>query len=410
MKNTKLRLFLVMGIVIVLSACSLQLGDGNSSLGCVGNCPEISVDTDSFDKDPTNLITATKTKYEPIASSSVVVVPMTSVMVSIGDGYFCPTKEVKGKRENVWKRPGAHPYSGTVGLAIGLFKNVPKEVRTAWQKNVAVNTFTKRTLKEGERSCGMFYTVDGIKGSYHKIWRNVKNGAWVNEENAKNGANVTSVEHGGYIWDLVIPDICANVSYVARKVATMSVAPVVKSATLSKKTLKGGPNFLTQVLFWEWDSIPVDLQNKIKEVNSTESNESYAVANGSVSRDLNNDLITSWKNGKATTVTVPITALVKYPGSNDWEQITAGPKDHPDENGLVYWEKEISRAGATVPNSQFFVKMSSQRGCKVIYPRKSNDGRLLSTRVNPKGTHGELASIALRGDKAIALNVVMDCP
>ncbi|MFC1729778.1 hypothetical protein ACFL6I_05525 [candidate division KSB1 bacterium] len=394
-------------------------------------------------------------------------------LVSIGDDYFCPAQAVNGKREQVWKRPGAHPYSGTVGQAIGLLRDVPKEVRAAWQKNVNADVFTSRTLKEGERFCSMFYTVDGkntptvvdekkddgwwpswLRGrmmgpkdpqsdasrsvqsqkpngnSYHRIWSNIKNGEWVNKPGAKNGALVVSVEHGGYIWELIVPEVCDNVSYVVRPILkplmlapeptpqkaepvtgeTAPAAPVMTPA--HKQLVKDRPGFFYRVTFWRWDSISVDLQNEIKEVMLSESNDTYALAGGAVSRDIGPKLFTSWEKGGATTVKVPSTVSVKYTNSGDWKSVSANIGDHPAFPDLVFWEEDGNRVEALTTTSNFELRNPTAEGCTLVYPTKRMK-YALSYRLNAKGALSEVGQLASTegpiGDGA-NLHVIMDCP
>ncbi|MCW9054598.1 MAG: hypothetical protein OQJ98_01285 [Candidatus Pacebacteria bacterium] len=337
-------------------------------------------------------------------------------MTWIGDGFSCPTSAVQGERLRKWARPGAHPYAGTLGQAIGLFRDVPKEVRASWQEDFKMNKLTTRPLSEGERFCGMFYTIDGKKGPYHRVWPNVRTGAWVNEPNANNGARVVTATYGGYEWDLVIPDICDNVSYVARKMPTpvphntQSVKQSVSPMPIPLAKLAEDPFFI-RVNYWEWDSIPEDLQKKIMKIVEYEGNETYAEEDGAVSRDLYDDLVASWKEGGATTVTVPTSASISYPGSNGVESILSKQGDHAKFSDLVYWEKYISRSLASELESQVLLSRVSAEGCTVVYPTEKME-YTISTRLNTKPkAPGELALLA-RNPKEVGanMNVVLDCP
>lgn len=338
-------------------------------------------------------------------------------MINLGDGHFCPQGAVvEGERVREWDEPGAHPYAGTVPEAIGLFRDVPKEVRTAWWNAFKEGKSTKRASTEGERLCGMFFTVDGVKDTYHRIWPNVRVGAWVDEPGAKNGMQVITVEHGGYAWDLVIPEVCDNVSYVARKVSKSTPAsprnasPSTSTKEVITEPLKGGPKYFLQVRFWEWDSIPHDFQKKVAEIMTYEANETYGEKEDSVSRALGDALVASWQEGDATTVKIPMVAEVEYPGVSDWKKVRAHKSKEPGEEGLVYWSHEEPRAAMAVPDAQFKVRVKPQSDCSVVYPEERAN-HTLSTRLNPKpGTLSELAQDAASGSEGFNLNVIMDCP
>lgn len=334
-------------------------------------------------------------------------------LVSIGDGYFCP-EAIKGERQRNWKRPGGNAFAGTIADGVH-YLSVPTEVKRLWNEELTAKPLTTRTLREGERFCQMMYSTrkDGV---LHHVLPNVKNGSWVNDKDAKNGARVVSVTYDGYDWELVIPDICNNVSYVARKTTASSVTPVPKvegekvSPAPVATSNKLDPYYKLRVRPWLWESFPPDLQKRIREINEGESDATYAFDKGAISRDLNSSLISLWKQGKASTVRIPVTFEVKYPGSVKWEGVTAKPGDHPKHPELVYWEKKIQRAKALKTSSQFAVRLEDQGGCRVLYPRSYKGTRLLDTRLASRLVDSsELSQSAERNRPGMNLNAIFSC-
>jgi hypothetical protein len=334
--------------------------------------------------------------------------PLGINLVSVGDGYFCPTNAVKSRIQQVWKRPSAHPYSGSIEWAIDNFRDVPKKVRSAWLEKVRSSTFKKRILESGEIFCEQFFTVEGKKNTYHKIWSNIKNGAWVDEQGASNGARIASVERSGYVWNLVIPDVCNNVSYEVRKSTQLNVGPF-SSASPPPVPMMDAGMYNLYIHFLDKSTIPPALLAEAQEIMLTESDETWSIENGSVSRDLGDKFRALLNEGKIKGVRQEVSAEVSYLGGG-WNSVSVGPSKK--FSNRTYWWLEVPREDASREGSWYGVRNISVKGCTVFYPDQNFSTKMVRTLRNPKqGSASELSQSASRkGSTGMALYTILDCP
>ncbi len=308
----------------------------------------------------------------------------------------CPVGTTSG-RVNKWSRPGANAYTGSVGYALTLF-DVPKSVKKAWRKLIKEGVFTEINLKNGDRFCSMVYSARG----YHHKWNNVEvAGDWTASGKETSGATVYSVVQGNLVYKLIRPEVCKNWSYSIREIPS---TPLLSSPSVQAEVSLKDPYEIV-VRFWDERSIPESLMERIREVNSQESDLTYPFKSGSVSRDLDKELYTSFKRGQATTIKRCISAKVFLPEDFGIGTFRSCPGEHSDYPRLVYLELKLDRDMVLSENAQFAVVPEAPLGCRVVYPRfQEGRGNYLSSRL------GELRASALKGSHGMNFNTIVSCP
>lgn len=340
-----------------------------------------------------------------------------STLIEVAPGTYCPKTvldSVKG-RVAVWAKPGAHPYAGTPEKAIKGFQGVPAEVKRAWLEQVKSSSGRPYAFLQGDVACEMWYTGEknGVPQDYN--WRNVRVGSWVNALDAKNGAGVYETVHNGFIWRLKRPDVCDNWTYDIVKAKVAEVAPPPATSAPKAVAYTGMYNLYVQMI--QLETIPTDpsgpgsldgksLAQRVEEIRSRESEETYAEEFGAISRDFHSVFLDLLEKGVIKGVPQKVEAKIAHPGnSNAWSPVAIEPsKRFP---GRTHWWKEISRNDAAQEKSWYGVAEVTSPGCTVYYPRRGD----LRTLQNPKqGAASELA-LSARRKAATGMNlwVIMKC-
>lgn len=428
---------LVAILVVTLVTASCSYDNGVVSIGLPFISPDDGASASSVTTGQPRvalaLTTQSQKSVETKPSLAMEVLPVTATFAT--ENVVCPESIASGK-ENVWERPNAHPYTG--GVEGVKYFQIPNEVKKAFKEMVKNGSSTRVTLKKGDVFCGMLYSKvsDETGKEYHHEWKNVTIGDWPSSGKYLVGANLYSMTYNGYVYELVKPDVCKNLAYRVLSVelsefgrtdvvapkklpspaasVTQRVAEAEKEATEVPPTATISDNnvyrqcdkndkslLCLRVRFWDWSSIPSELQKEIQRVNANESDLTYPFKDGAVSRDLNDKLIESFKKGAATTIGRCITAEVKMPGS-ERQQVQACPGDHSKYPKLVFWEAAVDRELMRASSARFEVVPIAPEGCSIVYPRfdEGRGERLLSSR------DGEVASI---DSSAANFNVIADC-
>lgn len=308
------------------------------------------------------------------------------------------------KKKSVWESPGAHPYGGSSEYALHVLSKkcgVPDTVHQKWSALISEGNPSVEQLIPGTKFSGMMWSS---KPDVHRLWSNVVMGDW-NESYDRN-ADVYRVLHEGRVWVLVRPHICDNWAFYSTSSNDSN-----SSTDVEEEVSDEGP-FNLYVQFLEKDSIPQRVLLQMEEIMPQESDETWAFANGSVSRNLGNSLRDSMNKSVVKGIDRMVSAEITHLES-EWQQKTINPSTRFP--GRTYWYQEIPRVSAKASGSWYGVRNIQAEGCVVFYPSKNMHGEL-HTLVNPKkGALSELAQSASRdwpddgNTPAMALYVVLDC-
>lgn len=131
--------------------------------------------------------------------------------------------------------------------------------------------------------------------------------------------------------------------------------------------------FFLRVRFWEWGTIPRDIQKRIVEILEKEDDSTYLIQ-PSVSRNIGPILAKRSKetNRQITTVNKPVQAIIYHPMMPDGKVFWSKPGDHPGFPNLVYWETTLLRSDVARMGLQFGVIPVAPDGCTVVYPRQGH--------------------------------------
>ena len=386
-KMTPLSILLLVAVTFAAAGC------GNPGFGSVGICPGILCWGESERPAESEKVSS----ISPAPSAKVTKMALApSAKKHLEGRTMCAGNELSG-RMNRWVRPGAHPYTGTLSYAISRMSGVPKSVKANWKQLVKSGKGTKTILRKGDRFCAMVYSARG----YNHVWKNVQvAGDWTTSGKKPAGATVYSVSSGGMIWELVRPAVCDNWAYRIRLAKQTSASKriakkVVKQVASTQKV------FRVRVRVWDWDTIPQDLQKKIMAISAWESNKTYSMKWGAVSRDVGPLLMQYWRRGEAKGLSHRMKAYVHLTGVYDRFKVNIRPRS----NGLTFWSRKVDRNAASKDMAVFAANILLRKNCEIISPpfNRSIDQYWIDTR------KGELPEKAKDGAPAFNLNVVVRC-
>lgn len=197
------------------------------------------------------------------------------------------------------------------------------------------------------------------------------------------------------------------------------VVPASTAAATASSGSGSGPVAIHRVRFWEWTSLPPELQAEVLAVIKGsgdipgESNMTAAFEPGSVSGGLGLKIVQSWRQGQARTVATCVTGKALVPGMAGWQGFSACPGQNPKSPRETYIEWKLPRGLAfALADPTFEVIIEKPPECDIVYwqIRKSGgqQGRL-STRTTADSGQNEVMRALNAGSEGISMNFILAC-